>query len=482
MFARAPIQEDEVVTIWGGTLLLTERDIRGWKAHEWWDRGFDWVAVGEGLYLAGRDEVLDDCINHSYDPNVWMQDQVTLVARRDIAVGDELTIDYALFEETEEWVGPWQCRCGSDLCRGGHSGRAWRRVDLQERYGDHFSPFINARIQVLRVLEWIERELKPALCNSTQFIYDDMDSQSGRSLPLVYQPFDAGQRPHWRDRGAAADYVLSTRAEGKRVLDFGPGDGWPSLIMAPYVGEVVGVDGSRRRVQACKENVARLGIANAQFVYVPPGEALPFEDGHFDAVVAASSVEQTPDLRATLRELYRVLRPGGRLRIDYESLGGYRHGGERDLWLWSIDEGRCRLVLFDRDIAGERVRQYGVTFAMSDQALVRSFAQDATALSLDMVTVERLEAIRSAVVDARVCTTVHPSGPTLVSWLRETGFRGVLPSHSGALFAGRLFDGLAESDRPADMGAVDALVRPIVRFVVEMPAPVESDPMITAFR
>jgi hypothetical protein len=99
-----------------------------------------------------------------------------------------------------------------------------------------------------------------------------------------------------------------------------------------------------------------------------------------------------------------------------------------------------------------------------------------------MVAVDRLEAIRSAVVDARVCTTVHPSGPTLVSWLREIGFRGVRPSHSGSLFAGRLFDGLAEGNRPTDVDGVDALVWPLVRTVVEMPAPVESDPMITAFR
>jgi SAM-dependent methyltransferase len=248
------------------------------------------------------------------------------------------------------------------------------------------------------------------------------------------------------------------------------------------VGEVVGVDGSRRRVQVCQENAARLGIENARFVYVSPGEALPFEDECFDAVVASSSLEQTPDPRAALRELYRVLRPGGRLRIDYESLGGYRHGGERDLWLWPIDEGRCRLVLFDRDIAGERVRQYGLTFDMPDRALVRSFARDATALSLDMVTVERLEALRPVIVDARVCTTIHPSGPTLASWLRETGFRGVLPSHSGALFAGRLFEGLAESDRMTDVDTVDALVRPLVRLVVDMAAPVKSDPMITAYK
>ncbi len=44
----------------------------------------------------------------------------------------------------------------------------------------------------------------------------------------------------------------------------------------------------------------------------PPGEPLPFEDASFDGVTAGSSIEQTPDAKATLAELCRVLKPGGR--------------------------------------------------------------------------------------------------------------------------------------------------------------------------
>jgi hypothetical protein len=149
MFAVAPINQSEVVTIWGGTLLLTEEELAAANAAD-----YVWATIGEGLYLARPHdpdrEDLTDLINHSCDPNVWMQDEVTLVARRDIPVGQELTIDYAMFEADEDWVAPWKCRCGSELCRGGHSGRAWRRIELQERYGRHFSPFICARIDRLR--------------------------------------------------------------------------------------------------------------------------------------------------------------------------------------------------------------------------------------------------------------------------------------------------------------------------------------------
>jgi hypothetical protein len=75
-----------------------------------------------------------------------MQDEVTLAARREIAEGEELTIDYAMFEASEDWVPQWECCCGSALCRGRFTGVDWRRRDLQERYEGHFSPFINERI------------------------------------------------------------------------------------------------------------------------------------------------------------------------------------------------------------------------------------------------------------------------------------------------------------------------------------------------
>lgn len=152
MFATAPIRSGEVVTIWGGTFLLREPDPR--KKKEWRTKGYVLGTIGEGLYLASLpaegEEDLTNLINHSCDPNVWMQDEVTLAARRNIAAGEELTMDYAMIEEDEEWVGRFECRCGSLFCRRHFTGKDWRREDLQARYGEHFSPFINARIRRLR--------------------------------------------------------------------------------------------------------------------------------------------------------------------------------------------------------------------------------------------------------------------------------------------------------------------------------------------
>jgi SAM-dependent methyltransferase len=329
------------------------------------------------------------------------------------------------------------------------------------------------------ILEWINSYLQPERCTSDKFIYDDMDSQSGQSLPIIYQPFDGSQRGHWRDRGSLFDFLYAVQGEGKKLLDFGPGDGWPSLILAPYAAEVVGVDGSSRRVAVCTANAARLGLTNARFIHVPAGSPLPFADNSFDGAMAASSIEQSPQPRRTLAELFRVLKPGGRLRIDYEALNGYRNGQEHAVWFGPINDRQCWLILYYRDIAGEQVLQYRLTLALPAKELEKMAA---VPLTFDRVMLPLLEQARPGIIDARVCTTQHPSGKTLAAWLAEIGFREVIPSHAGNVFAGRLFDVLTERNRPQTLTEIDALLKPLVKVVVTMRAPLELDPPITAVK
>lgn len=352
------------------------------------------------------------------------------------------------------------------------------------------------------VFAWLASAPEPMRCDSTAFIYDDMDSQSGRSLPLLYVPFDPARRGHWRDRGALFDFLASTGGAGRRLLDFGPGDGWPSLLLAPFAAEVVGIDASSRRVKVCRRNAERLGVHRARFVLATPGEPLPFDDQAFDGATAASSIEQSPDPRGTLRELHRVLRPGGRLRIRYEALARYGGGREREAWLWPIDPASCRLILYDRDIGAERVTQFGLTYAWPAHELRAVLAdRDRTTddgrdvedpdgrgapvgrdVSIASLTVEGLERARPALVEVRVCETRHPSGETLAAWLRQAGFEAIRPTHSGAEVAGMLYDACPADDRPADMDAVDAYVRPAVEVACRLSAPIAGDPMITAVK
>ena len=145
LFAGAPLEACEIVTVWGGQVFSLD-DIRRGKAR-------NWVYIGEDRLLGSltSDESEDpaDLLNHSCDPNLWMVDEVTLAARREITPGEELTGDYAMWEGNEDYVMPWACRCQSPLCRKAITGRDWRLPKLQERYWDHFSPFMNERIRKL---------------------------------------------------------------------------------------------------------------------------------------------------------------------------------------------------------------------------------------------------------------------------------------------------------------------------------------------
>ena len=143
LFAREPIEEGEVVIVWGGTV-FTRADILTGRADP------ETIAIlGADRYLAdpsGAPLVEEYPLNHSCDPKLWMSDAITLTPRRSIRRDEELTADYALWLFEQDWsLDP--CLCGSPLCRGRVTDRDWMLPELQRRYAGHFTPFLNALIQ-----------------------------------------------------------------------------------------------------------------------------------------------------------------------------------------------------------------------------------------------------------------------------------------------------------------------------------------------
>ena len=100
----------------------------------------DWFAGPRTL-----DEVVDsDYMNHSCDPNAWWAGQRTIVARRAIAAGEQITFDYATSESRPDYAFP--CRCGTACCRGIVRGDDYLNVpELRARYGDRVQPFLVRR-------------------------------------------------------------------------------------------------------------------------------------------------------------------------------------------------------------------------------------------------------------------------------------------------------------------------------------------------
>ena len=142
MFATERINAGEVVSIMGGEVLPATA-LETVKTRPKYSSAF----IAADLIIVLRDGDPVTFGNHSCDPNLWMRDGVSEEARRDIAPGEELTVDYALHTDDPAWSMP--CHCGSPLCRHVVRGDDWRLPELQRRYAGHFSPFIAERIRRL---------------------------------------------------------------------------------------------------------------------------------------------------------------------------------------------------------------------------------------------------------------------------------------------------------------------------------------------
>jgi ubiquinone/menaquinone biosynthesis C-methylase UbiE len=99
------------------------------------------------------------------------------------------------------------------------------------------------------------------------------------------------------------------------VLDAGCGAGHASAAVAPLVREVVAFDLTATMLEQVRALAAQRGLANIQTAQGDV-EALPFEDERFDHVVSRYSAHHWPNPAAALREIRRVLKPGGRFVLS----------------------------------------------------------------------------------------------------------------------------------------------------------------------
>jgi SET domain-containing protein len=140
--AVEPIAAGEVVAVKGGHIVNGETV----KALPESIRNSEFQ-IADDLYLAALSEDEYEAvmmfINHSCDPNAGMAGNVVVVAKRDISEGEEVTLDYAMFDDSEEVM---ECRCGTPGCRVTITGRDWARPDLQARYRGWFSWWVQTRI------------------------------------------------------------------------------------------------------------------------------------------------------------------------------------------------------------------------------------------------------------------------------------------------------------------------------------------------
>src|SRR4051794_4427121 len=125
---------------------------------------------------------------------------------------------------------------------------------------------------------------------------------------------------------------LIPRAE--KVADIGTGTGGMLPLLSEFADTIVAVDISKEMLRLAKQRAKSLGLDNVEFVKADLAD-LPLEDASVDAAFATLVLHHAPDPGAAVKEMARVLRPGGTLVVVDLSAHGHEWLREEqgDVWL-----------------------------------------------------------------------------------------------------------------------------------------------------
>ena len=209
---------------------------------------------------------------------------------------------------------------------------------------------------------------------------------------------------HWHAllAGVQAELLaLAAPLPGEQVLDVACGTGIVSLGMAAAVGptgRVLGVDLSERMVLSATARAQEAGVVHAQFERMN-AEALSLPEASFDLVTCGLGLMYLPDADAALREMQRVLRPGGRVMLAV--------WGERARCGWASVFG-----IVDAEVRSE-VCPLFFRLGQGDN-LARSCAAAGLAVTHSQ---RRNDALWHASEDA-ACEAALAGGPVALAWSR----------------------------------------------------------------
>jgi len=138
--------------------------------------------------------------------------------------------------------------------------------------------------------------------------------------------------------GVANPFSLRPLEQGESVVDAGSGAGFDSFIAAHQLGprgRVVGVDMLPEMLEKSRKTAELMGLENLEF---REGllEEIPVEDGWADVVISNGVINLCADKKRVFSEIWRVLRPGGRLQFgDIANGQPIPESALRDIDLWT---------------------------------------------------------------------------------------------------------------------------------------------------
>jgi len=138
--------------------------------------------------------------------------------------------------------------------------------------------------------------------------------------------------------GVGNPFVFGRLWPDETVLDVGSGAGFDSLVAARQVGpsgRVIGVDMTDAMLEKARLGARAAGLENVEF-RKGLAEALPLDDVSVDVAISNGVINLCPDKDTVYRELYRVLKPGGRLQVaDIVVQKEVPRGAKENIDLWT---------------------------------------------------------------------------------------------------------------------------------------------------
>lgn len=112
---------------------------------------------------------------------------------------------------------------------------------------------------------------------------------------------------------------LKDKCQGKKILDYGCGNGIHSVWLAQYGARVVGIDLSKNSLEVAKKRIRKQGLDNKVEFLLMDCENMNFPDNYFDIIFDGGTFSSL-DIKKVFPELRRILKPGGFL-IGIETFG-----------------------------------------------------------------------------------------------------------------------------------------------------------------
>lgn len=140
----------------------------------------------------------------------------------------------------------------------------------------------------------------------------------------VFKPFGDIVEPTYQTRALSVIFKAANLFEGAKVLDFGCATGWLTIALSEMGLDAHGVDVAKKAIALAKKSKKNQRTGSSVQFKDYDGHTLPYPDSSFDRIICFDTFHHVKNIEATIIEMARVLKPGGRIIMSEPYFGHSR--------------------------------------------------------------------------------------------------------------------------------------------------------------